>query len=88
MRRRSRRCSKKTSSAQLTLGNTGGSTVRDSQRDMENGEPGLFIDSQGGNDDTPVYLLGNSAWLKIERGMLPYPVEFDEDEKSIKLSGF
>ncbi|HEY5380373.1 MAG TPA: leukotoxin LktA family filamentous adhesin [Pseudolabrys sp.] len=67
---------------------TGGSMVRDSQRNMEDGEPGLFIERQGGNDDTPVYLLGNSPWLKIERGFQPYPVEFDEDEKPIKLSGF
>jgi hypothetical protein len=40
------------------------------------------------SDDTPVYLLGNSPWLKIERGVLPYPVEFDQDEKPVKLSGF
>ena len=67
---------------------TGGSMVRDSQRNMEDGEPGLFIERQGGGDDTPVYLLGNSPWLKIERGVLPYPVEFDQDEKPVKLSGF
>src|SRR5665213_2760872 len=67
---------------------TGGSMVRDSQRNMQDGERGLFIERQGGNDDTPVYLLGNSPWLKIERGFQPYPVEFDEDEKPIKLSGF
>ena len=69
-------------------GYTGGSLVRDSQRNMENGEPGLFIESQGGNNDTPIYLLGNSPWLKVKRGVLSYPVEFDADEKPVKLSGF